>query len=177
MKTLIVILTLVSLTAFGQADQTLIIVNTRDNAKLQFNGNPVKTKAIVYSFKPVSNSTKDFEIVLVIQMYSSVSGSYGSLITSLISADGTLSQEEKDDLLIRYQDKVITYSTANRFTDVSGNIVLSTTPGAIPEIQYWQTFKLNQIAGMGSASTQGALDAEYLTIKAIVNKMDSRKNF
>ena len=158
-------------------DQAPIVVNVRDNAKLQFNGANVKMKATVLLFEPVTSSTKDFVIRLSITMFENSAGSYGQPIADLINADATLSPEEKEDLLNRYADKIITYTTSGKYVDVSGNAVTQSTPGAITELQYWQTFKLNQVAGMGSISTQGAMDAQYLTIRAIVLKLNQRKNF
>lgn len=177
MKNLFLAFALLISTVCVAQDFTQIVVNVRDNARLQFNGSAVKMKAVVIDFSPVTQTTKEFCIKLSIQMYENIGGSYGQPIISVINADATLSAEEKADLLERYADKIIFYSTANRWVNVSGDNVHLTTPGAIPEIQYWQTFKLNQVAGMGSISTQGALDAQYLTIRAIILKLNSRKNF
>ena len=95
----------------------------------------------------------------------------------MITSDNNLSSEEKADLLVRYGDREIQYNTVGKFVDSNGNPVDATAPGAIPELQYWQSFKLNNAAlGMTSASTQGALDAVYKIIIAIVNKLDNRKN-
>lgn len=178
MKKLILLFALIaSFEAIAQ-DQTPIVVNVRDNAKLQFNGAAVKMKATVVSYIPVNETSKNFTITVAVQLYENNAGAYGSLITSVIAADGTLSEEEKTELLQRYADKTITYSTTGKYTDVNGNLVSSSTPGAIPEIQYWQSFKLNHASlNMTSASTQGALDAEYKIIQAIVAKLNTRKNF
>lgn len=161
-------------------DQTAIVVNVRDNAKLQWGGSAVKMKATVIGYSPVVNTTKDFTITVSIQLYENNAGSYGSSILSLITSDQTLSPEEKEELLNRYADKTITYTTAGRYVDnlTNGNLVSSSTPGAIPELAYWQNFKLNNAnLGMTSQSTQGALDAEYKIVTAIINKLNSRKNF
>lgn len=175
--TLIFLFVMSFMSCWSQLDQTPIVVNVRDNAKLQYNGAVVKMKATVLSFEPVTFTTKDFRIVLSITMFENNGGSYGAVITDLVRADGTLSPEEKADLLERYADKIITYTTNNKYVDMNGDPLSQGAPGAIPELQYWQTFKLNQVAGMGSVSTQGALDAEYLTIRAIVLKLNQRKNF
>lgn len=158
-------------------DLTQISVDLRDNSRLQFNGNPVKMRAIINDFKPIVSGQKDFFICLTIQYYESVAGAYGNPIVQTIAADGTLSSDEKTELLAIYGDRRIEYSTSGKWVDVSGNIVTSSTPGAIQEIQYWQGFKLNQVTGIGTLANQGALDSEYLTIKQIVNKMNSRKNW
>lgn len=159
-------------------DQTAIVINVRDHAKLEYNGAKVKMKATVVNYAPVNETTKDFVIVLSIQLYENVAGSYGALVTALIAADQNLSDEEKAESLQRYADRTITYTTRGKFVDNNGNSVTQSTPGAITEIAYWQAFKLNNVAlGMTSASTQGALDAEYKIIAAIVAKLNSRKNF
>lgn len=176
MKKLLMLLLLLPLLSTAQ-DQSEIVVNIRDNARLQFNGAAVKQKAAVVSYTPVSGGGKDFTIVLRIKMYESNGGNYGSLITELIQADATLSEEEKQDLVIRYADKIIEYSTAGRYVDASGNLVSPLAGGAIPELQYWQAYKLNQVPTMLSLATQGALDATYKTIQAIIAKMNARKNF
>lgn len=177
MKKLILFLLLLPLLSTAQPDQSDIVVNVRDNARLQYNGSAVKQKAVVIGYTPVSRGSKDFIITVSIRMYENVAGSYGSLVTDLIYADGALSEEEKSDLLTRYADKTIQYTTANKFVDPSGNLVASDFPGAVPELQYWQAYMLNQVPTMSSLATQGALDATYKTVKAIVAKMNTRKNF
>lgn len=167
----------ISLASFAQ-DQSPIVINVRDNARLAFNGVAVKQKATVINYSPVVNTTKDFLITVVITYYVNNGGAYGSSVLSAIAADNNLSVEEKESLTTQFQDRLFTYTTSGRHTDINGNLVSTSTPSAIPEIQYWQSFKLNNASlGMTSASTQGALDAEYKIVAAIVTKMDSRKNF
>lgn len=159
------------------ADLTSISVDIRNNAKLQYNGAAVKQRAVVIEWSPVYQGSKEFIIRLLISMYENISNAYGSRILDLILTDVTLSNEEKTDLLERYRDRNIFYTTQDKWVDASGNIVPQGTAGAQTELTYWQTFKLNNAAfNLTSASTQGALDAEYKIIAAIVNRLDTRKN-
>lgn len=177
MKTIIFLsLILLSITSFAQ-DTSPIVVNLRDNGALQYNGAYVKMKCIVTDYRPVINAGKDFYIAVKIQYYENVSGAYGTYIPTLIQNNATLTAEEKAILLQVYGDKDFNWQTTNKWVDASGNIVPQGTAGAISELQYWQQFKLNQVAGMGTLSTQGAVDAQYLIIQAIVNKMNQRKNW
>jgi hypothetical protein len=177
MKTIITLTLALVLGSSIAQDLTPITVNIRDNARLQWGGAVVKMKAVVLQFRPVSEQSKDFVLHLSIQMYENNAGAYGSKITDLISADVTLTADEKTDLLDRYRDREVIYSTAGKYVDATGERVASDAPGAIPEIQYWQTFKMNNAAlGMTSASTQGALDGIYKIAIAIVNKLNARKN-
>lgn len=178
MKKIFLIFTLLLSVELSAQDNTAIVVNIRDNAKLEYGGAAVKMKAVVLDYSPIYFGSKEFQVRVSIQMYQGVAGAYGGKITTLILADQTLSEEEKIDLLDRFRDRDITYTSANKWVDASGNSVLSTAPGAITELAYWQSFKLNHASlGMTSASTQGALDAEYKIIQAIVAKLNQRKNF
>lgn len=159
------------------ADSTPIIVTLSDNAKLQWNGSFVKMKALVRQFNPIINTSKDFYIAVDIQFYENLSGSYGSKITDLISADGTLTSDQKTSLLSIYGDKFFEHFTVNNFCDASGNIVAPGTAGATTEIAYWQQFLLNQVAGITAITTQGAFDAIYKIVQALVAKMNTRKNW
>lgn len=162
--------------ASGQ-DITPIVINLRDNSRLQFNGNPVKMKATVLSFSPLINTTKDITISVSIQYFESTAGAYAAYIPTTIAADGTLTADEKTALLQIYGDRVINYSTAGQWVDASGNVVPIGTGGATTELAYWQSFKLNQVAGVGTAASTGALEAMYLTITAMVNKLNTRKKW
>ena len=174
MKTLFFIL--ISFCASAQvANNTWTVVNLSDNLRLQFNGNPVKQKAVITSFTIFN--TKEWQLEVQIQSYESVAGAYGNYIMTTIAADGVLTQAQKDVLLQTYGDKYIRYGTAGHWVDVNGNIVASGTPGAITELAYWQQFKLNQIAGTGTLSTQGALDEMYLIVAALINKLNTNKNW
>jgi hypothetical protein len=176
MKYITLLFLFISSIAFAQ-DQTPIVINIRDSPKLQFNGAFVKQKATVLDYRPVINSTKDFYISVQIKYYENNAGAYGAEIIATIRNDGTLTAEEKAQLYHIYGDKIIDYQTTNKWVDVSGNVVAQGTPGAITELAYWQGFKLNQVAGMGTLSTQGAVDAQYLIITAIINKLNARKNW
>ena len=175
-KIITLLLFFISLQLSAQ-DLTPITVNIRDNARLQYNGAAVKMKAVVLQFRPVTESSKDFVLHLSIQMYENNAGAYGSKITELIRNDNTLSDEEKIELTERYRDREVIYSTAGKYVDANGNPVASDAVGAMPELLYWQNFKMNNLAlGMTSASTQGAMDAIYKIINAIVTKLNIRKN-
>lgn len=174
MKTLFFLL--LSFCASAQvATNTWSVVNLNDNLRLQFNGNPVKQKAVVTSF--TIYNTKEFQLEVQVQSYESVAGAYGNYIPTTIAADGVLTQAQKDALLLTYGDKYVRYSTAGHWTDVSGNIVAAGTAGAITELAYWQQFKLNQVAGTGTLTTQGAMDEIYLIVTALINKLNSNKNW
>ena len=179
MKTIISsILLFISSLLMAQPDTNPILVNVRDNAKLQWNDSSVKMKLRVIEIRYVTDGKKDFYFKGYLEMYENNAGSYGEKITYLVSSDSTLTNEEKADLIFRYGDKEIEYSTRDKWTDLSGNLVPAGTDGAIPELEYWQKFKLNSGAlGMTSQSTQGALDAIYKITIAIVNRMNTRKNF
>ena len=174
----ILFLLLFPLASFAQLDQTPIVVNISDSPVLQYNGAFVKQKALVTDYQPIINSTKDFSVTVVITCYVNNSGSYGSSVYSDIASNATLSTEQKTQLQAMYGDRTVTYTTIGQCTDVNGNLEPCSTSGAIPEIQYWQTFKLSQIPGIGSSlSTQGAAAVQYLIIQAIVSKLDSRKKW
>jgi hypothetical protein len=178
MKTLIAFFLFLSVASFGQPDNSPIIVEVRNSAKLQWNGAAVKQKIRVLDVAFIRNGQKEFYFHGYLERYENNGGAYGSKITDLISADSTLSAEEKADLLNVYGDKEIAYTTNGKYSDANGNLVSSDTPGAIPDLQYWQSIKMNNAAlGMTSASTQGALDGIYKIIDAIVDRMNARKNF
>jgi len=174
MKTIIFLL--LSFCASAQvANNTWTVVNLSDNLRLQFNGNPVKQKAVITSF--IIYNTKEWQLEVQVQSYESVAGAYGNYIPATIAADGVLTQAQKDVLLQTYNDKYIRYGTTGHWVDVNGNIVSAGTPGAITELAYWQQFKLNQIAGTGTLATQGALDEVYLIVAALINKLNTNKNW
>lgn len=167
---------LASMCVYAQPDNAPIVVNVRDNPKLQFNGAAVKVKAVIDYFH--IDRTKDFQIGLTLEFYVNNSGAYGPLVVSVIAADTVnLTADERAGLIATYGNRQIVYSTAGKYVNAAGDIVTAGAPGAIPELQYWQTFKLNQVAGMGTLSTQGAMDAQYLILKAIINKLNSRKQW
>jgi hypothetical protein len=185
MKILFIILSIFSSLCVIAQDVSPIVVNLSDNAKLQWNGSNVKMKATVLDYRPVINGTKEFYILVKVSFYENLTGSYGSKITDLINADGTLSNDQKISLLSIYSDRIVDHQTTGLCADAtSGNIVpclqndgITPTVNAVSEETYWQTFKLNQVSGVTSISTQGAMDAEYKIIQAIVTKMNSRKNW
>ena len=178
MKLTLVFFLFVSIGLYAQTDLTPIVINIRNSAKLQWNGVAVKQKIRVLNVAFIRDGQKEFYFNIYLERYENIGGVYGSKITDLILADGTLSAEEKADMLTVYGDKEISYTTNGKFTDVNGNLVASDSVGAIPELQYWQAFKMNNVTlNMTSASTQGGLDGIYKIITAIVNRMDGRKNF
>jgi hypothetical protein len=175
-----------SLTLLVRAQDTSPIqVDLPDNPRLQWSGSAVKQRAIVLHWQPLINGTKEFYIKVRIQYWSNNSGAYGSLITSLIQADGTLSSDQQSQLLQQYGDKFFEHQSTSVCTDASGNIQPCTfqadgvtlSVGLMYESAYWQQFKLNQVSGVTSISTQGAFDAEFKIITAVVNKMSTRKNW
>ena len=178
MKLTLVFFLFVSIGLYAQTDLTPIVINIRNSAKLQWNGVAVKQKIRVLNVAFVRDGQKEFYFNVHLERYENNGGAYGSKITDLISVDTLLSIEERADLLTVYGDKEIQYTTNGKFTDANGNLVANDVVGAIPELQYWQAFKMNNVAlNMTSASTQGGLDGIYKIIVAIVNRMDGRKNF
>lgn len=188
-KIITLFLLAISLTGLSQ-DSSPISVNLSDNPKLQWNGSAVKQKAIVMDYRPLINGTKEFYIRVRVQLYENLSGAYGSKIQDLLTADQalqtpTLSSDQYSQLSTIYADRIIEHQTTGLCADAtSGNIVscfqqdgVTPTPNAVSEEAYWQAFKLNQVSGVTSISTQGALDAEYKIIIAIITKMNSRKNW
>jgi hypothetical protein len=97
----------------------------------------------------------------------------------------TLSADQYSQLVTIYADKIVEHQTTGLCADAtSGNIVpcfqadgVTPTVNAVTEAAYWQAFKLNQVSGITSLSTQGAMDAEYKIIQAIIAKMNTRKNW
>lgn len=185
MKKLILIsFLLLAITSIAQ-DITPISVDLPDNPRLQWNGFAVKQRAVVISWQPVINGAKEFYIKIKIQNWSSSVGTYGSLITSLIQADGTVSPDQQTRLLIQYGDWFFEHQSTGVFCDnTSGLIVpqfqqdgITPTVNAVSEAAYWQQFKLNQVTGMTSITTQGAFDSEYKIQKAVVVQMTVRKNW
>lgn len=176
MKKLIFFLLLIPAFAFSQtADTTPIEVNLSDNARLQWGGSAVKQKCIVLDYRPIINANKDFYIRVRIQYYANNAGTYGGKITDLINADATLSTDQRAQLLQIYNDRIFEWQSTDVCVDVNGDV--TACPGAMTENAYWQQFKLSQVSGIGSLSTQGAFDAEYKIIRALVTKMNSRKNW
>lgn len=161
----------------GAQDITPVTVNLRDNSRLQFNGQPVKMKAVVNDYAPIVNKGKEFFLSVTIVYYESVAGSYGNPIIQTINSDGTLTADEKTELGYIYGDRIVEYSTANQYVDASGNVVPRGTVGATTELAYWQTFKLNQVAGVGTVANTGAVDSQYLVLTAIINKLNLRKKW
>src|SRR6187402_3449768 len=140
-KLLLISLVLVALISKGQ-DQTQIIVNLSDNAKLQYNGVAVKMKAVVVDYSPVVYGTKDFRISVTIKYYINNAGAYGGLVTADIEADQTLSASQKEYLLDVYKDRSFSYNTMGNYVNAQGDVVPFGTVGSVPEYQYWQSFKL-----------------------------------
>ncbi len=158
-------------------DNSLIVVNLRDNSRLSYNGGTVKMKGTVLEFSPINDSgQKEISIRLSITYYISNAGAYGATVLSTILADNTLSVEEKENLLNTFDDRTITYYTGGNMVDASGNIVPPSTNGAIPEKEYWQNFQLNQVAGV-TGMTMSAMGAVYAIITAFVNKLNQRKKW
>lgn len=172
---LLILFFLIASAAFAQVDQSPNVINLADNTRLQYKGSAVKMKGTVSNF--TVNTVQDFTITVIVTMYVNNAGAYGVQVTQDIAADNTLSTDQQNELMSTYGDRVVTYSTSGQFTDANGNLVASTTPGAIPEIQYWQSFKINQVPGYTSASTQSALALNKLIIAAIVAKLDTRKKW
>jgi len=185
MKNLILSLLMVMSIVANAQDTSPIEVNLSDNAKLQWNGSAVKQKAIVLDWRPLINGTKEFYIKVRIVFYANSGGSYGGRITDLIIADQTLSSDQRQQLLSIYADRYFDWQSTNVCVDqTTGDVVNCMQPdgetptvNAVPESAYWQSFKLNQVSGVTSISTQGAFDAEYKIIKAVVAKMNLRKNW
>lgn len=188
-KLLLISLLFLAINSIAQ-DNSAIVVNLSDNPKLQWNGAAVKQKAVVKSYQPLINGTKEFYICVTVQLYENVSGAYGSRILDLLAADQalqtpTLTADQYSQLCKIYADRVVDHQTTNLCADAtSGNIVpcfqadgVTPTVNAVTEAAYWQAFKLNQVSGITSISTQGAFDAEYKIIAAIVAKMNTRKNW
>jgi len=183
----IILALLTTLIAFeiNAQDTSPIVIDLPDNPALQFNGAAVKQRATVISWQPAINGAKEFYIKVKIQNWSNNSGAYGSLITSLIYANGTLSTDQQNRLAIQYGDWFFEHQSNGVFCDnTTGAITtqfqqdgITPTPNAVPEIAYWQQFKLNQVAGTTSLTTQGAFDEEYKIIKAVVAQMSTRKNW
>lgn len=166
-------------------DVSPIVVDLPDNPRLQWNGASVKQRAVVLHWQPVINGSKDFYIKVKIQNWSNNAGAYGSLITSLILADGTLSADQQQRLIIQYGDWIFEHQSSGVFCDnTTGAVVpqfqqdgITPTVNAVPEAAYWQQFKLNQVSGVTSITTQGAFDSEYKIINAVVAQMTTRKNW
>jgi len=156
-------------------DNSPNVINLSDNASLQYLGANVKMKATVLDFS--INVAKDFYLTVTISFYVNNAGSYGAKVTDDIIANATLSADQQAQLLNIYQDRTISYTTSGKYTDASGNITTSDQVGAIPELQYWQGFFVNQIPGFGTAGTTGALQLTYLIIAAIINKLNTRKKW
>jgi hypothetical protein len=183
-KIIFLLFAVISISATAQ-DVTPIQVDLPDNPRLQWSGAAVKQRAIVLVWQPMINGNKEFYIKVKIQNWSNSSGVYGSLITSLIQADGTLSADQQSRLLIQYGDWIFEHQSTGVYCDnTTGAIVsqfqadgVTPTVNAVPESAYWQQFKLNQVSGMNSLTTQGAFDAEYKIIKAVVAQMSTRKNW
>ncbi len=181
MKAILSFLLFVSVAAKAQ-DLSPIVVDLPDNPRLQWSGSAVKQRAVVLQWQPVINGSKEFYIKVKIQNWSS---GYGSLITSLISADGTLSADQQSRLSIQYGDWIFEHQSTNIWCDnTTGAITtqfqqdgLTPTVNAVPESAYWQQFKLNQVSGTTSLTTQGAFDEEYKIIKAVIAQMTTRKNW
>src|SRR6478736_263675 len=181
-----IIFALLLICSFAKAqDSTPIVFNLPDNPRLQWGGLAVKQKAVVLDWRPVLNGTKEFYIKVKIQNWSTSGGTYGSLITSLITADGTLSADQQTRLLIQYGDWYFEHQSTGVWCDnTTGAITtqfqqdgVTPTVNAVPEEAYWQQFKLNQVSGMGSLTTQGAFDSEYKIIQAVIAQMTTRKNW
>lgn len=166
-------------------DSSPIVINLPDNPRLQWGSAAVKQRAVVLTWQPVINGSKEFYIKVKIQNWSNNAGAYGSLITSLIQADGTLSWDQQQRLIIQYGDWIFEHQSTGVFCDnTTGAIVpqfqqdgVTPTVNAVSEEEYWQQFKLNQVSGVTAISTQGALDSEYKIISAVIAQMTTRKNW
>lgn len=184
MKKILFALLIISSYANAQ-DTTPIQVDLPDNPRLQWGGVAVKQRAVVMDWRPVVNSSKEFYIKIKIQNWSVSGGTYGSLITSLVQADNTLSSDQQTRLLIQYGDWYFEHQSTGIWCDnTTGAITtqfqqdgVTPTVNAVTEAAYWQQFKLNQVSGMTSLTTQGAFDSEYKIIKAVIAQMTTRKNW
>ena len=185
----IILFFLISLSAIAQEslsqDISPIIVNISDSPSLQYKGAAVKRKATVVDYRPLNSSSKEFFLSVNIVYYVNSSGAYGATVQNDILADGTLSSEQQLQLLDVYKPITITYTTQGKCADqTTGNIVpcfqadgVTPTANSISEIGYWQTFKLNQVSGVTSLSTNGTADVQYKIVAAIISKLDSRKKW
>ena len=166
-------------------DSSPIVINLPDNPRLQWSGASVKQKAVVLAWQPVINGSKEFYIKVKIQNWSNNAGAYGSLITSLIQADGTLSADQQQRLGIQYGDWIFEHQSTGVWCDLTTGAIttqfqqdgITPTVNAVSEAEYWQQFKLNQVSGVTSISTQGAFDSEYKIIAAVIAQMTTRKNW
>lgn len=175
MKKLIFLL-LFPLSLLAQVDIAPIVVNIADNPSLQYNGAAVKQKATVIYFSNLNGPNKDMLITAQIVFYVNNAGAYGATVLSDIAGNVNLSASQSSSLNQIYANRTFTYSVAGNCTDVSGNIVACSTGGAIPELQYWQGFKINQIPGYTSP-TMSALQFDYLVIAAFLNALNNRKSW
>jgi hypothetical protein len=180
----IIFLLLLSVSAIAQ-DISPIVVNISDSPLLQYNGAFAKRKATVVNYLPLTQGSKEFSITVNIVYYVNNAGAYGATIQSDIAANATLSSDQQTQLSEVYKPFNFTYSTSGKCADQTTGALVNcfqadgTTPtvNAISDLAYWQAFKLNQISGVTSLTTNGAADVQYRIIQAIVAKLDSRKKW
>src|SRR6478736_450363 len=158
-------------------DSSQIIINLADSLVVSYANALVKQKALILEYQPIINSAKDFRIKLRVSYYVNNAGAYGGRVLDVIQTNQTWSDDQKRLASASYQDWIFEYQSTGKYVDVNGDVVPQDTIGAIPEMEYWQSFKLNQVTGIaGTTALQGAIDAEYKIIAAIIAKLNTRKS-
>lgn len=176
MKKMKSILTLIFSFVALAASAQVVVVDLRDNDRLQWSGEAVKQRGTIHMF--TFSREGDFTVGVTIAYYVNNGGAYGSKITDVIAGDSELNADQKNDLLSKFADRYFEHSTAGKFVNpANGDIVAQGTPGAVTELSYWQGFNLNQVPGVGTVANTKAMNAMYFTVIAIVNRMNLRKNW
>lgn len=157
------------------ADNTLITVNLRDDPKLKYGTTAIKRKAFVQSW--ATEMDKEIRIKLTMKYYASNAGAYGADAETSINADGSLTAEEKAYQKETFKDREFNYTTRGRWVDVSGNPVAEGTLNAITELQYWQSFKLDDVTTPVNIPDMnfGAFAAVYAIASAMIARLDTLK--
>lgn len=73
----------------------------------------------------------------------------GQPLRSVIDADETLSQQQKQAALMRYADQIVSRQTLGAFVDQTGQVVAADSEGAISQRDFFQAITLGDLKKMG----------------------------
>ncbi|UHG93378.1 hypothetical protein [Spirosoma oryzicola] len=95
----------------------------------------------IFSIGPDLNMVQQVRVITV--------DAKGQPLTERISADQTLTLEQRLAGLQRYADQIVTRQTAGAFVDATGLVVAEGTAGAVPQLAYFQAITLGDLKAKG----------------------------
>lgn len=154
------------------ANNTLITVDLSDDPKLRYGTTIIKRRALVQQWG--TESDREIRMKLLIRLYANNAGAYGVEAIAGIDADATITADQKARQREIFKDQEINYTTRGRWVLANGTPVAEGTANAITELEYWQTFTLDQVQAITDMNF-GAFAAVYAIATAMIQRLDSLK--